>query len=175
MNSHLELDDSQLFEFIQTHLVDNRCEGKLLPCPVFSYVKPSMGVQFILHILLSMGRFGCEVDLFLKPSLKESLRHAKLIGPSDEPDQLKQYSNALLKWFIEEQLIFFPKTKQVIDLWILSAAEVFDCVIVNDSIPISELSSIQFSSLYGNPDNQKLSQLLMCRFRLVFFMMLNKF
>ena len=40
---------------------------------------PNKGSQFILHILLSMGRFDTELDLILHSSLKESFRYVQLI------------------------------------------------------------------------------------------------
>ena len=39
--------------------------NKNLPIPVYSYVKPTMGPRFLLHIMLSMGEFETEIDLIL--------------------------------------------------------------------------------------------------------------
>ena len=83
---------------------------KHLPVPVYSYVKPTMGAKFLLHIMLSLGEFETEVDLLLHTSIRESLRYAKLIGPLDDLDSLKGYSNLLLKTYISEQLVYFPNS-----------------------------------------------------------------
>ncbi len=69
---------------------------KHLPIPVYSYVKPTMGPRFLLHIMLSLGEFETEVDLVVNTSMRESLRYAKLIGPLDDIESLKEYSNLLL-------------------------------------------------------------------------------
>ena len=39
-----------------------------------------MGAEFILHILLSLGRFATERDLLLHNSLRDCFKAAKLIG-----------------------------------------------------------------------------------------------
>ena len=55
---------------------------------IFSYTKPTMGVQFILHILLSLDNFEVETDLTTVAYIRECLRYEKLIGPSDAPADL---------------------------------------------------------------------------------------
>lgn len=150
----LDDEDVTFLDFAYEHLVDQECIGKHLTVPVFSYVKPTMGVHFIFHVALSMGRFASEVNICLQPSLHESLRYSKLMGPSNDAVELQKYSRNLLKEFILTQLVYFPNSKRVIDSWILSADEIFDTVIVEDNIPISELASAQFSTLFGNPDDK---------------------
>ena len=51
-----------------------------LHIPVFSYVRPKFGTQFILHIILSLGLYVIEIDLLHQVYLKESFRYAKNIG-----------------------------------------------------------------------------------------------
>ena len=41
-------------------------EHKHIPIPVFSYVKPTMGARFLLHIMLSMGEFDTEMDFLVE-------------------------------------------------------------------------------------------------------------
>ena len=68
-----------------------------------------------------MGRYATELDLIMHPSLRESLRYAKLIGPSNDPDDLVEYSNKLLYRYIEDQLQYFPNSKRVLTEWIVIA------------------------------------------------------
>ena len=93
-----------------------------------------MGTQFILHLLLSMGHFETEIDLILHENLRESFRYAKPIGPLNDPESLHEYSNTLLNFFIETQLIYFPYSKRVIDSWITAAAEIINDIIIHDTI-----------------------------------------
>ena len=45
------------------HLVYDDLLEQHLPIPVYSYIRPDMGTKFLLHILLSLGRFITEIDL----------------------------------------------------------------------------------------------------------------
>ena len=83
---------------------------------MFSYVKPTLGPRFILHILLSLGEFETEIDLLLHQNLREAFRYAKLIGPEDDEASLKEYSSHLLRRYIEEQLVFSPNSIKVLSL-----------------------------------------------------------
>ena len=105
---------------------------------MFSYVKPTLGIRFILHVFLSLGHFETELDLLLHPTLRDSFRYAKLIGNSNDPIDLQKYSNDLQKLFIEEQLVYFPNGSNIVSSWIVVIGELFDGIIVRDEIPISE-------------------------------------
>lgn len=120
-----------------------------LPVPVYSYINPSMGVQFIHHIMLSMGRFETEVNLTTQRSIRDSLRYCKLIGEDIDTESLKQYANNLLKLFITEQLQYFPNTQRVLDSWIISAYGFFHSIIVDDDIPMTEMPPVLLSNLHA--------------------------
>ena len=125
-----------------------------LPTPVFSYTKPSTGAHFILHIMLSMGKFDTEIDLTLCENLRESLRYAQLIGPSNEPNDLERYSNNLMLKYFKEQIVTFPNSKYVLQSWIVQAAELFDSVIVDNQLTISDLPAVQQSVLFNEIDEK---------------------
>lgn len=128
-----EIDIPVYQQFVHENLLHKKNEAEEhLPIPVFSYIKPTMGVSFILHILLSMGRFETEIDLTLHPNIKESFRYAKLIGEADDRESLKKDADALTRQFILSQVRFFPNSKRVIDHWIIVAANLFQKVIVDD-------------------------------------------
>ena len=156
-NRRENLDEAQIIFLIhvETNLMVDNDDEDHLPVPVFSYIKPTMGVQFLLHILLSMGRFATEIDLTLQGSLRESLRYAKLIGPSDNPENLEEYSNQLLDRFINEQLKYFPNSQRVVDSWIITAGELFDSVIIDDEIPISDMPPVQLTALFADIEESK--------------------
>ena len=63
------------------------------------------------------------------------MRYAKLIGPSNEPEDLEEYSNQLLLRYIKEQVVLFPSSKRIIQSWIVVAGDLFDGVIIHDEIP----------------------------------------
>ena len=65
-----------------------KSEQKHLPIPVYTYTRPTLSVQFLLNVILSLDHSETEVDLILHPTLKDSFRAAKLIGLSDDPEIL---------------------------------------------------------------------------------------
>ena len=75
---------------------------------------------------------------------------AKLIGPSDDPELLQQYSAELLKQFIIEQLQYFPNSKKVLDTWIVTAADILDSIILRNEIPIHDLPPVQQTTLHAS-------------------------
>ena len=125
-----------------------------LPIPVFSYIKPSMGIQFLHHILLSLGRFETEIDLILHPTIRESFRYAKLIGSGENEDELLSYSYRLSEKFIEKQLRYFPNSMRVLDSYIVISGELFDSTLVNDELPITEMPPVQLSTLLASREEE---------------------
>ena len=145
----LDNDGREFKEHVVQNLVVSHGKYYTLPTPVFSYTKPSTGVQFILHIMLSLGKFDTEIDLTLHQTLRDSLRYAKLIGPSNEPEDLRQYSNDLMLRYFKEQIVTFPNTKYILQSWIVQAAELFDSVIIDNELTTADLPAVQQSALYN--------------------------
>lgn len=138
--------DKEFFEFARDNLVKD--EGnKHLPIPVYDFIKPTMGPQFLHHLLLSMGRFDTELDLLLHTNVKDCFRYAKLIGDNDDSTSLEKYSNGLMNLYVKEQLCYYPNGQGTIDSWIVYSGELFDSVIIRNEIPVSEMPSVLVSAL----------------------------
>ena len=66
--------------------------------------------------------------------------------------------------FVEEQVIFYPNEKRVVDLWIVTSGELSTRFIVEDDPPIIDMPPVQLSVLLDSNENtsieyiQKLSQ-----------------
>lgn len=146
--------NKEFHAFAIDHVIHNDDKEKHLPIPTYSYIKPSMGPQFLLHILLSMGRFETERQLLLNNSLKESFRYAKLIGPEDDIISLEHYSNKVFAKFVHCQLQFYPNGQRIIDSYIIRSGDLFDSVIVKNEIPLYEMPSVQLSALLQNRDEK---------------------
>lgn len=145
--------DRSFRKFALRHLVDGDDKMNLhLPVPVFSYIKPTNPVQFLHHILLSMGHFSTEIDLTMHGSIRECLRNAKLIGEETDRDSLVDYSNRLLYRWIEEQLQYFHTSRRVFGELVVTAGELFDSVIIDDEISINDIPPVQLSSLFASTD-----------------------
>ena len=117
----------------------HRGKNQHLPVPVFSFVKPSHNIKFILHILLSLCHYNTEVALLTKPSLRDSMTYAKLIGDSCDPDDLQQYFDSLLQLFITKQLKSYPCSYSQMVRYVNLAGELFNSIIVRNEIPITNM------------------------------------
>ena len=76
-SSSLSIDDNELLEFTKQNLIyeDNNSH---LPIPVYSYMRPTMVHQFILNILLSLGKFSTKFDLLQYKPLHYSFENARI-------------------------------------------------------------------------------------------------
>ena len=146
------VEDEEFRDHICSNLLDDDFRFDHLPCPVYSYVKPTMGFSFLHHVLLSMGKFETEIDLKMHHSIRDSFRYAQLIGPYNDEESLQGYSNALLEKWIISQLQYFPNALRTLSSWIVVAGNLFDQVIVKDELPISEMPPVQLSTLFGNDE-----------------------
>ena len=86
-----------------------------------------------------MGRFDTDVDMTMQITLYDALCYAKLVETDNVKESLKQYSRSLLWRFIEEQLVHFPNPFREIDSFIINYVQIFDDVIIKDSIPITDM------------------------------------
>ena len=102
--------DEELWKVMKIN-IHNEVDLRHLPIPVYSYVNPTLGPRFILHIMLSMGEFYSEYYLILHQTLRELLRYYNLIGDSNDEDSLQNYCNSLLKKYILEQVQYFPRAQ----------------------------------------------------------------
>ena len=82
-NEQLSRSETGFRKFVLEEIIHINRNEDHLPIPVYSYLKPTLGVQFIHHVMLSLGRFATEIDLTMHPTIRDSLRYAKLIGPSN--------------------------------------------------------------------------------------------
>ena len=132
-------------------------EDLKLPIPVYSYIQPKLQHQFILHLFLSFGRFETELDLVRHPNLRNYFRYAKLIGDNDNEESLKKYSDEIFVCFVEEQLIYFPNSRQQIDEWIPITGDLLDNILIKGCIPITEMPSVQLTTIIKSVDEKCVS------------------
>ena len=70
-------------------------EKDYFPVPVYAHIRPDMGHNFILGIILSLSRFETELDLKIYRIIHDALHYDKLIGTDDDEKSLNQYSRSL--------------------------------------------------------------------------------
>lgn len=127
-------------------------EDKLLPIVVFSSIKPSHPTEFLLHILLSLGRFETELDFQVAGSFRESLVAAKLIGNHTDEASLRKYSIDLIVKVIKDILPYQPATMTVIRDYIIEAWNLFFSLLVRNDIPASDIPPCLLTDMYMSKD-----------------------
>ena len=101
--------DTSFRKFVLEEIIHENKNEDHLVISVYSYLKPTLGVQFIHYVMLSLGRFATEIDLTMQLTIREVLRYAKLIGPSNDKNELENCSNQLFHLWIEEQLQYISR------------------------------------------------------------------
>ena len=66
-NEPLTEEDEAFLLHTKQQFIDEKSEGHL-PIPVYSYTRPTQGHKFLLHVLLSMGRYHTEAQVTTHPS-----------------------------------------------------------------------------------------------------------
>ena len=107
--ANLNNTDQIFLDFTNKHLFYDYDGGEHLTVPVYSGIKPSMGPEFILNTLLSLVRISTDRKLLLNDTLRGYFCNAKLIGEEDYPESMQNYSNQVMKFFVNNQLVFFSK------------------------------------------------------------------
>ena len=79
---------------------------------VTSNVLPRNSPKFLIHIVLSMGLFTTELDIFNVPTMLEAFRKAKLIGSG--PPTIEDVRSIMRKYILE-QLMYMPGGIQCFD------------------------------------------------------------
>ena len=145
-------DQDEFYSHILKNLLYVDEKPQHLPIPVFSYVRPTNGINFLNHLLLSMGRFETEIDLMSNASIKECFRKAHLIGTNDDECSLQEYSNKVLLKYIEDQVRYFPNSMKIIDSFIVTAGIILDSAIVKGEIALTDMPPVQYSILARSLD-----------------------
>ena len=124
--------DQNFLDFSNKHLFYDDDNNEHLPIPVYSGIKPSMGPEFILNTLLSLGRFSTVCKIILNDTLRGCFCNVKSIGEEDDPESLQNYSNQVMNIFFNNQLVFFPNGERIIYAFIIQAGDLLDSVIINN-------------------------------------------
>ena len=118
-----------------------------MPIVVFSNVKPKNASKFVIHVLLSLGRFQTEVDLWRLPSMRQAFVAAGLMEAKPLQDYTLNDVDYILDTWIRDQLRFYPIGNRKFDEYIVNASNIFKKVILEDEIPMDELPPYYYTSL----------------------------
>ena len=112
-----------------------------------SSTSPSNAQYFLIHIILSLGKYETEIDALLHPFMRDCLREVKFIGTSTDEDSLRRYSSILTHKYICEQVVFYPNSLNNTETFIIMSKRVFDDAIVHNSLAMNELPPFTMAGL----------------------------
>jgi hypothetical protein len=129
-------------EFMYHFVVD---EGdKPLPIIVFSNIKPTHPLNFLLHVALSLGEFSNALELFGDSTDICNIFHAgKLYDPIDPVTSTK---NTICRYVLE-QLVHLPSGTKMFDRLCISAYSVIYEALVGGNILLQETPPVLYTSL----------------------------
>ena len=121
-----------------------------LPVIWYSSIKPTQPARFLFHILLSMGQFDCELNLYSAGSMKQAFVRARLIAAGnvdlpEEHQQLEQDIKILSRRYVLEQLVFLPGGTSSFDRHVVAAYNTLRRGLLEDSLPCNELPACIFT------------------------------
>ena len=116
---------------------------EFLPVPWYRYPRPTNTNRFLIHVLLSMGKYTDEYELFSCASLQDSFFSAKLLDKTRPLHSAQQ----LMKQFIIEQLCNIPAGTITWDRYCIAAYNAFVAIATNNTIQNEDLPSVLYSKL----------------------------
>lgn len=131
---------SKKTEFMSVYIEDD--SKSLPPIPVWSMITPTNPHQFIIHLLLTLGKFDTEKDILLKPSMRECFKAARLVGSDDSEDAIRHDASKILYRYIMEQLVYSPYSLSKAEYYILIANQVILDAVLLDGISMNDMPPV---------------------------------
>jgi hypothetical protein len=123
--------------------------------PVFSQITPNKADHFLIHLMLTLGRYETEKDILLKSSLRECFRSAGLIGDGNGEEDLRRDCGKILFRYIMEQLVFSPFTLSKAEYYILIGNQVILDAILLDGISMNEIPPVTMVDVIEKEEGEK--------------------
>ena len=134
------------------NFVDQGYKDKYLPLPLLSSVKSSNASKFFVHILLSMGTFDTEYELWNVSTVKEAFENASLLRPNATDVELAEDMKHICHRYISEQLLFVPAGTKQFDFYVCEAQKVISSIYTTGTIPPYEIPTCLHAALQAETD-----------------------
>ena len=99
---------------------------------VTSNIVPTNPCKFLIHFVLSYGRFETELDLFNQSNLLEVYRYSKLLPHGTSNNHQDAYT--LIRKYVLSELKFLPGASRSFDRHLLASFDVFTSFVLNQQI-----------------------------------------
>jgi len=139
--------------FLSTNVQDNY----QLPIIVLPPVKPTQTNRFLIHLLLSLGSYSNESELFNVTSIIESFKNAKLTGNfSSNGESTMNDVLYITKKYIEEQLFFVPSGTRTFDRYTIASFQVIKGALLESRQISFDMPSFLYTSLVTTANQHSL-------------------
>jgi DNA replication protein DnaC len=119
-----------------------------LPIVWYDPIAPTQGHCFVIHLLLSMGSFDNEMNLFTHATMRQCFEYADLISKGIEDEEtLQEECSILLRKYVENQLLFQPCGTKQFDRYLVAALTVIKDVVIHNELPFREMPSFLYTRL----------------------------
>jgi len=140
--------DEQSFEWLQLkqRFIEEREKIPVIWC---NNLKPDNPNKFLYHLVMSMGKFNNEVELFTGGITTGSLRSVFFsCGLLDANLPNEENLHLLLRRYIKEQLMYAPGGSQQFDRCCVKAHAVLRKLIYEDTVPIDAFPPVLYTALH---------------------------
>ena len=106
------------------------------PLPLYNIVKPSNANKFFVHILLTMGSFNTEYELWDVANIRDAFVNAGLLSSNHETkaDVYEQFKS-VARDYIASQLLYVPSGTRMFDYYTKAAYRNLQYIYDNGAIP----------------------------------------
>ena len=124
-------------------------ERERLPVVWYDTVRPTRVDRFLIHILLSMGHFVDEYDLFAVPTLRHAFVKARLL----DLDNPRLSAISLVREYILSQHVALPCGTRTFDRYLVAAYNSVIDLFVHGSLHSDEVPTALYCRLKTNTEN----------------------
>ena len=115
---------------------------------VTSNILPISPQKFLIHYVLSYGRFETEIDLFNNASMIDVFQHCKLLLRKSSYTQ--QDALPLIRNYVLDELKYLPGASRSFDRHLLASFELFTNLVTNNQIYTEALPSVLHTAIHEN-------------------------
>jgi predicted GIY-YIG superfamily endonuclease len=123
-----------------------------LPVTWYTPIKPVQSNRFLIHVLLSMGKFSNELELTLTGSMRNAFIKARLYNP--DPAHREQSINDLTRKYVMTQLLHQPGGTPQFDRFVVATYNVLKNALMNDSLAADGLPPCMYTHLIRDTNDK---------------------
>ena len=117
---------------------------KILPITWYRPIKPTNASRFVIHVILTMGAFHTEYEMFSCGSMRQAFINQRLFDPHHPMKSLDK----LVKDYILTQLTKIPCGTKRFDLYVIAAYNSLKELLINDKIALNSTLTVLYTRLH---------------------------